>query len=94
MDGNVSVWCRNPSKQAAFLNDNEMKQVSFMPANEPMKLVEDPETPIIAELMGGADGLAWEVSRETLKRGKVLVTANKALLAKHMKEIEVILHVR
>lgn len=37
----------------------------------------------VVELIGGADGLALDVVSEALSHGKHVVTANKALLAKH-----------
>ena len=49
-------------------------------------VVGDPETPVIVELVGGT-GIARDVIREALNRGKVVVTANKALLAHHGEEI-------
>lgn len=50
------------------------------------ELVEDPEIAIIVELVGGTK-VAKEIVLEALRRGKHVVTANKALLALHGKEI-------
>lgn len=50
---------------------------------DPRQLPFLPEIDVVVELIGGADGMAYEVAHETLKAGKSLVTANKALLAKH-----------
>jgi homoserine dehydrogenase len=52
-------------------------------ANE---VVEDPEIQIVAELIGGV-GAARDLSLKALRNGKHLVTANKALLALHGREI-------
>ena len=38
---------------------------------------------IIIELIGGEDGIAYTLSQNTLKNGKSLVTANKAMVAHH-----------
>lgn len=46
-------------------------------------LAEDPEVEAVVELIGGADGIAFDVVRNALERGKHVVTANKALMAKH-----------
>ena len=46
-------------------------------------LAEDPEVEAVVELIGGADGIALDVVRTALERGKHVVTANKALMAKH-----------
>src|SRR3954463_3106968 len=43
----------------------------------------DPEVDAVVELIGGADGVALEVVETALARGKHVVTANKALIAKH-----------
>src|SRR5262249_22626937 len=43
----------------------------------------DPEIDIVVELIGGADGIALEVVETALRRGAHVVTANKALMAKH-----------
>lgn len=38
---------------------------------------------IVAELIGGEEGIAYNLSQNTLKNGKSLVTANKAMVAHH-----------
>src|SRR3954470_10714115 len=43
----------------------------------------DPEIDIVVELIGGAEGVALDVVETALARGKHVVTANKALIAKH-----------
>ena len=43
----------------------------------------DPEIDAVVELIGGADGVALDVVETALARGKHVVTANKALIAKH-----------
>jgi len=43
----------------------------------------DAEIDVVAELIGGADGVALEVVETALAHGKNVVTANKALMAKH-----------
>ena len=48
--------------------------------NNPMDIVNDPEVQVVIEVIGGID-TAEEVIRESLKKGKSVVTANKALLA-------------
>jgi len=42
---------------------------------------------LVVELIGGSDGPALALARETLKAGKSFVTANKALIAVHGKEL-------
>jgi len=49
-------------------------------------LVDDPEVAIVIELIGGT-GAARRLIHRALERGKHVVTANKALLAEHGREI-------
>ena len=46
-------------------------------------LAEDPDVDVFVELIGGSDGPAKFAVEEALKAGKPVVTANKALMAKH-----------
>ena len=46
-------------------------------------LVKDDAVDLVVELIGGSEGIAFDVCRSALERGKPLVTANKALLAHH-----------
>ena len=42
---------------------------------------------ILIELIGGADGIAYELVKESLQKKIPVITANKALLAKHGNEL-------
>ena len=42
---------------------------------------------VVVELVGGADGPALALARNTLTSGKALVTANKAMIAHHGLEL-------
>lgn len=55
-------------------------------SNDPYEVVRDPAIDIVVELIGGVD-LARELVLESIAQGKHVVTANKALLAKHGNEI-------
>lgn len=48
-----------------------------------MEMARDPELDAVVELLGGADGAALQFVRAALTAGKPVITANKALLAKH-----------
>ena len=52
----------------------------------PQEVVDNPEVEIIVELIGG-DGLAHDMVLRAIANGKHVVTANKALIAKHGNEI-------
>ncbi|MEN3973599.1 homoserine dehydrogenase [Emcibacter sp. SYSU 3D8] len=51
--------------------------------DNPVALAADPNVDVIAELIGGADGPAADLVEAALTAGKPVVTANKALIAKH-----------
>ncbi len=53
---------------------------------DPQEVVNNPEIEIVIELIGG-DGLAKDLIMQAIERGKHVVTANKALIAKHGNEI-------
>lgn len=53
---------------------------------DPKEVVEDPEVAIVIELIGG-DTLAYDLVMRAIENGKHVVTANKALIAKHGNEI-------
>jgi homoserine dehydrogenase len=51
-------------------------------ADKTLALVDTP-CDVIIELIGGSDGIAYELCSSALKAGKSVITANKALLAHH-----------
>ncbi|MEX2650417.1 MAG: homoserine dehydrogenase [Alphaproteobacteria bacterium] len=51
--------------------------------DDPIELAADPDIDVVAELIGGADGVAHGLVVAALDNGKSVVTANKALLAHH-----------
>ena len=53
----------------------------------PINLAKDKNIDTVLELVGGSDGLAYKLALETLKQGKNFITANKALLSKHGREL-------
>lgn len=55
--------------------------------DDPVALAQTAEIDVFVELMGGADGVAAKSVRAALDAGKHVVTANKALLAKHGTEL-------
>jgi homoserine dehydrogenase len=50
-------------------------------------LAADPDLDVVVELIGGAEGTAFDLVRAGLAAGKHVVTANKALLAHHGTEL-------
>ena len=53
---------------------------------DPLSIATDPAIDIVCELMGGT-GIAREVTLAALSRGKIVVSANKALICAHGAEI-------
>ena len=51
--------------------------------NKPLKIAQDPLVDVVVELIGGPDGLAKKIVTTALKNKKHVITANKALIAKH-----------
>lgn len=54
--------------------------------SDPFEVVNNPELDIVVELIGG-DGVAHELVSQAIANGKHVITANKALIAKHGNEI-------
>ena len=54
--------------------------------NNPFELIDDPNIDVIVEVMGGID-IAKDIILKSLKSGKSVVTANKAVIARFGKEI-------
>ncbi len=73
----VAVCARSRSKKRGI----DLKPFRWV--SDPMKLASDPEIDVFVELMGGADDPAKAAVMAALKAGKSVVTANKALLARH-----------
>lgn len=55
--------------------------------DDPVALAKDASIEAFVELIGGSDGVAKDAVEAALKAGKHVVTANKALLAKHGVEL-------
>ena len=49
-------------------------------------ILNDPEIDVVVELIDDAEA-AFEILKESLKKGKAVVTANKKMLAEHLQEI-------
>ncbi|MGC6475496.1 MAG: homoserine dehydrogenase [Parvibaculales bacterium] len=77
----VAVSARERNKERGFsLNGLEWH-------DNPLAFTEQDNIDIVVELIGGADGLAYELVKTALARGKHVVTANKALLAERGLEL-------
>jgi homoserine dehydrogenase len=67
-------------------DEARLKGISAPVTRDAQQVLGDPDVQAIVELVGGT-GFAKQVILDALNRGKVVVTANKALLAHHGEEI-------
>ncbi|MBJ6126094.1 homoserine dehydrogenase [Microvirga splendida] len=77
----VAVSARDRSKDRGF----DLARFTWF--DNPVELAGAADVDCVVELVGGADGAALETVRTALSGGKHVVTANKALLAKHGLEL-------
>jgi homoserine dehydrogenase len=73
----VAVTARSRAKNRGV----DLKRCRWV--KDPVSLARDPGIDVFVELMGGADGAAKAAVEAALDAGKSVVTANKAMLAKH-----------
>jgi homoserine dehydrogenase len=77
----TAVSARDPSRQ------RDLDLAGLRWHEDARALVEDPEVDLVCELIGGSDGVALDLARGCLSRGRPVVTANKAMLAHHGAEL-------
>jgi homoserine dehydrogenase len=73
----AAVSARNRGKKREF----DLSAYRFI--DDPVALGDDPAVDVVVELIGGDDGPARQLVEKALAAGKPVVTANKALLARH-----------
>ncbi|TAI66154.1 homoserine dehydrogenase [Bradyrhizobium sp. Leo170] len=73
----VAVTARSKAKKRGL----DLRGIDWV--ESPQALAEDSNVDCFVELMGGADDPAFSAIETALKAGKSVVTANKALIAKH-----------
>ena len=73
----IAVSARNETKKRGFpLND-----IVFYA--DPLKLLNHDNIDVIIELIGGEEGVALSLCQKALQAGKHIITANKAMIARH-----------
>lgn len=73
----VAVGARNPNKvRIADVSGAEW-------VTDVMQLADRSDIDVVVELIGGAEGIAYDLCSRALMRGKSVVTANKAMIATH-----------
>jgi homoserine dehydrogenase len=73
----VAVTARSKARKRGL----DLRGIAW--ARDPLALAENPEVDCLVELIGGAGDPALSAIETALKSGKSIVTANKALIAKH-----------
>ena len=68
-------------------NLSKKRSVSLSLSTNADDILEDDDIDVVVELMGGVDK-PFEIVKKALKKGKAVVTANKALLAYHRYELQ------
>jgi homoserine dehydrogenase len=76
-----AVSARDRSRQRGI----DVSQAKWF--DDPLKMAQSPDLDVLVELIGGEDDPAKSVVEAALRSGKAVVTANKALLAKHGVEL-------
>jgi homoserine dehydrogenase len=84
----LAVRCGAPISIAGVSARHRQKSRSidvsgFKWFDDPVALARDPGNDVFIELIGGANGVALDSVKAALSSGKHVVTANKALLARH-----------
>jgi len=78
----TKICVRDLSKPRSFLVDENVTQI----VTDVESIIQDDSIDVVVEVMGGT-GIARKVVLDSLKRGKSVVTANKALIAENLDEI-------
>ncbi len=73
----VAVCARSRSRERGI----DMSSLAWF--DDPVALARSPDIDLFVELVGGEDGPAYAAVKAALEVGRPVVTANKALLAKH-----------
>ncbi|WP_281192457.1 homoserine dehydrogenase [Helicobacter suis] len=69
-------------KKGVVKDLSKAREVNFPLSNSLEDILEDPDIQIVLELTGAVE-LAYQIAKESLKRNKGFITANKAMLAKY-----------
>ena len=75
--------------------NSKSKERSFNVSNykwfdNPLDIINEKNIDTVIELIGGEDGLAYDLAINSLKNNKNFITANKALISKHGEELSIL----
>lgn len=80
----IAVSARDKNKK----RECDTSKIKFV--SDAVQLANDADIDVVVELIGGADGIAYTLVKTALENKKSVVTANKALIAKHGIELAAI----
>ena len=80
----LKVSAKNLRKKRGIKIPNKLLEKNYL------EIIKNPKINIVVELIGGADGIAKKVVFESIKNKKHVVTANKALIAKHGDQLSIL----
>ena len=77
----LGISAKNKNKKRTF----NIKKYNWY--KNPLDIIDIPKIELIVELVGGSSGLAFNIAKKSLSNKKHLITANKALMAVHGKNL-------
>ena len=80
----LKVSAKNLRKKRGIKIPNKLLEKNYL------EIIKNPKINIVVELIGGADGVAKKVVFDSIKNKKHVVTANKALIAKHGDQLSIL----
>src|SRR6056300_1442357 len=80
----LKVSAKNLRKKRGIKIPNKLLEKNYL------EIINNPKINIVVELIGGVDGIAKKVVFESIKNKKHVVTANKALIAKHGDQLSIL----
>lgn len=80
----LKVSAKNLRKKRGIKIPNKLLEKNYL------EIIKNPKINIVVELIGGADGIAKKVVFDSIKNKKHVVTANKALIAKHGDQLSIL----
>lgn len=83
----------NVDVEIVGISSRSKKDLPFKWYENAIDMIEKEQPDIVCELIGGDAGIAYDIAIKTLSESRVLITANKALLAKEGEKLLNLAHV-
>jgi homoserine dehydrogenase len=85
--GSIEGVCVSVISARDATKDRGFDTSSMRFVDNPLEMATAEDVDLVVELIGGQDGVAYELVQASLKAGKPVVTANKAMLAAHAHDL-------